>query len=68
VVEVNDTLRPGHVTLPNGMGLDEPGEDGVSVRIGAAPNDLTSSDHRDPIAGTPYHKHVPARIEALQPA
>ena len=68
VVEVNDTLRPGHVTLPNGMGLDEPGEDGVSVRTGAAPNDLTSSDHRDPIAGTPYHKHVPARIEGLQPA
>ena len=28
-----------------------------------APNDLTSSGHRDPIAGTPFHKHVPARVE-----
>jgi hypothetical protein len=31
--------------------------------VGVAPNELTSSDHRDPIAGTPYHKHVPARLE-----
>jgi anaerobic selenocysteine-containing dehydrogenase len=33
--------------------------------VGVAPNELTSSDHRDPIAGTPYHKHVPARLEPL---
>ena len=36
--------------------------DGV---VGVAPNELTASDHRDPIAGTPYHKHVPARFEPL---
>jgi formate dehydrogenase len=28
-----------------------------------APNTLTSSEWRDAIAGTPWHKHVPARIE-----
>ena len=33
--------------------------------VGTAPNELTSSDHRDPIAGTPYHKHVPARLDPL---
>jgi hypothetical protein len=33
--------------------------------VGVPPNELTSSDHRDPIAGTPYHKHVPARLEPI---
>ena len=32
---------------------------------GIAPNELTSSNWRDPFAGTPWHKHVPARVEAL---
>lgn len=30
---------------------------------GVATNDLTASNWRDPYAGTPWHKHVPARIE-----
>ena len=30
---------------------------------GVAPNALTSTGWRDPYAGTPWHKHVPARIE-----
>ncbi|MFM9035932.1 MAG: molybdopterin-dependent oxidoreductase [Mycobacterium sp.] len=60
VVEINDTMQPGHASLPNGYGLD--GSPGV------APNALTSSDWRDGYAGTPWHKHVPARIEALSPA
>ena len=60
VVEVTDTLQPGHVSLPNGFGV---GEDGDSV--GVAPNELTSGADRDWLAGTPHHKHVPARIEAV---
>ena len=32
-----------------------------------APNELTSGSHRDAIAGTPLHKHVPARVERVQP-
>jgi hypothetical protein len=36
--------------LPNGLGVTYT-PDGEAV--GVAPNDLTSSDHRDPIAGTP---------------
>jgi hypothetical protein len=32
---------------------------------GVAPNELTASDHRDWLAGTPFHKHVPARIEVV---
>ncbi len=62
VVEISPMMRPGHISLPNGLGLTHtPGDDAVGV----APNELTSSDHRDPIAGTPYHKHVPARLEPV---
>jgi hypothetical protein len=32
---------------------------------GVAPNELTSTDWRDPIAGTPCHRHVPARLEPV---
>jgi anaerobic selenocysteine-containing dehydrogenase len=64
VVEVSAKMQPGHVSLPNGLGLTHPGSDGEAV-TGVAPNELTSSDDRDHIAGTPWHKHVPARLEPL---
>ena len=32
---------------------------------GVAPNELTAVEDRDWLAGTPWHKHVPARIEAV---
>ena len=31
-VEVSDMMQPGHVSLPNGLGLDYPGEDGAPGR------------------------------------
>lgn len=55
-VEVSPMMRVGHVSLPNGMGVGG---------TGVAPNDLTVREHRDPIAGTPFHKHVPARLEPI---
>ncbi|WP_083897932.1 molybdopterin-dependent oxidoreductase [Nocardia vinacea] len=61
-VEINDRMRPGHASLPNGLGLDLP--DGT--RTGVAANELTDAGWRDAIAGTPWHKHVPARIEPLR--
>lgn len=63
VAELTDTLRPGHVSLPNGLGLTR--EDDGSPGPGAAPNELTSTEDRDWLAGTPWHKHVPARVEAV---
>ncbi len=63
-VEVSDTMQPGHVSLPNGLGLGYPGAAGEEV-TGVAPNELTSSEDRDPFVGTPWHKHVPARIERV---
>ena len=65
VVEVTDTLREGHVTLPNGMGLEYPDENGKRVVVGTPPNELTSREDRDWLAGTPWHKHVRARVEAV---
>jgi formate dehydrogenase len=65
VVELTDTLQPGHVTLPNGLGLAYPDAAGGSGVHGVAPNELTASEDRDWLAGTPWHKHVRARVEAL---
>jgi len=61
-VEVSDTMQPGHVSLPNGLGLTYPGGAGEEV-TGIAPNELTASEDRDPFVGTPWHKSVPARVE-----
>jgi len=63
--EVTDVMLPGHASLPNGFGVDFTEADGEKRVPGVAPNDLTSADWRDAFAGTPWHKHVPARIEAL---
>jgi len=65
IVEVNDTLRDGHITLPNGHGLEYPDEDGQRRVFGTPPNELTSSEDRDWFALTPWHKHVRARVEVL---
>lgn len=65
VVELDDRMQPGHAALPNGFGLDLPAGDGTTTRTGVAVNTLTDLGWRDPIAGTPWHKHVPARIEPV---
>ena len=65
-VEVSDSMQRGHVSLPNGLGLGYPGPDGA-VTTGVAPNELTATEDRDPFVGTPWHKHVPARLERIEP-
>jgi formate dehydrogenase len=65
VVEITDAMLPGHISLPNGQGVDYPDEHGNVLLTGVAANELTSLEWRDPIAGTPWHKHVPARVEAV---
>ncbi len=62
LVELSDRMRRGHVSLPNGLGLNYPDADGESVLTGVSPNELTSLEDRDKFAGTPWHKGVPARI------
>ncbi len=63
-VEVSDSMQPGHVSLPNGLGTAYPAEGGATTP-GVAPNELTASEDRDPFVGTPWHKHVRARVEPL---
>jgi anaerobic selenocysteine-containing dehydrogenase len=58
-VEISASMQRGHIALPNGLGLGY-GDHGVT---GVAPNELTATGDRDPFVGTPWHKHVPARLE-----
>jgi anaerobic selenocysteine-containing dehydrogenase len=67
-VELGDDLQPGHVSLPNGHGLDYMAADGTHVHKGVSLNELTDSASRDAFAGTPWHKYVPVRIEWLSAA
>lgn len=60
-VEVSDRMQPGHVSLPNGMGL----AGDTKEHGGVAPNELTDAGARDPFVGTPHHKRVPARVERV---
>jgi formate dehydrogenase len=62
-VETTDAMRAGHLALPNGYGTSF-GADGPVA--GVAPNELTDGTRRDRVAGTPWHKHVPARIEKVE--
>jgi anaerobic selenocysteine-containing dehydrogenase len=64
VVDVDDSVRPGMVTLPHGYGMRFKG----SAPIGPELNRLTDSEHCDPLSRTPFHKHVPVRIEKLAAA
>jgi anaerobic selenocysteine-containing dehydrogenase len=64
-VELSDRMQSGHVSLPNGLGVDFPDASGRAVPTGVAPNDLTRGEDRDWLAGTPWHKHTPARVEAI---
>ncbi|WP_233528995.1 molybdopterin-dependent oxidoreductase [Antrihabitans stalagmiti] len=65
-IEVSDMMQAGNIALPNGFGLDCPTEDGTLKSAGVSPNELTSAGHKDDFAGTPWHKHVPARLEAIR--
>jgi anaerobic selenocysteine-containing dehydrogenase len=64
-IALSKMMQPGHVSLPNGLGLDHTSDGGDRIQTGVAPNELTATEDRDWLAGTPWHKHVPARIEAL---
>ena len=75
-IEVSDSMQRGHLALPNGLGVTYPTTDVLpgsaqdqtlsrEVPAGVAPNELTATADRDPFVGTPWHKHVPARLARL---
>ena len=65
LVELDDRLQEGSIALPNGLGLVYPNAKGENEQFGVAPNELTDLDDRDPWFGTPWHKFVRARLEAI---
>ncbi|MDP2226234.1 MAG: molybdopterin-dependent oxidoreductase [Moraxellaceae bacterium] len=58
VVEIDDSVRRGVVTLPHGYGFRY--QD--SAPVGPELNRLTDAAHCDPLSRTPYHKYVPVHI------
>ena len=64
-IEITDELQPGHVSLPNGHGVDYHRTDGTLNRRGVSLNELTNTTDRDPFAGTPWHKYVPVHLERI---
>ncbi|MEM7362615.1 MAG: molybdopterin-dependent oxidoreductase [Pseudomonadota bacterium] len=66
LVEFDDRMQPGTMSLPNGLGLNYPDHTGVNEITGTSTNELTDLEDRDKWVGTPWHKHVRARLEPLQ--
>ena len=64
----DDSMKSGQLALPHGYGQEYPAADGERLNNGPRVNVLTDSGNRDPIASTPYHKHVPVRLERLAAA
>ena len=59
-LQVSEEIRKGTVLIPHGFGLIYDGSVyGINV------NRLTKNTHRDPL-GTPLHRFVPCRIEAVE--
>ncbi len=63
-VELSEESLPGVASLPHGFGLREANGDGELSAAGPAINELTSAEHCDDLAKTPFHKHIPVRISA----
>jgi anaerobic selenocysteine-containing dehydrogenase len=64
-VALNASLLRGVITLPHGYGLEHPDEGGVRRMTGVNVNELTAAEDCDPIAGTPWHKHIPVRLQPV---
>lgn len=65
-LELNDGMQAGHISLPNGLGVDYAQIDGTVVRQGISLNELTDCMSRDAFVGTPWHKRVAARVERVE--
>jgi anaerobic selenocysteine-containing dehydrogenase len=66
--KADDSVREGLLALPHGYGQSYPTRDGARLNNGPRVNLLTDRGNRDPVAGTPYHKHVRVRLERLPAA
>jgi anaerobic selenocysteine-containing dehydrogenase len=59
-LEVTDQTCRRYVMIPHGFGLEYQGK-----TYGANANRLAKNTHRDRFAGTPFHRYIPCRVEAV---
>ena len=59
-LKIDATTRPGYALMPHGFGLVHQGK-----KYGANANRLARNTHRDRLAGTPLHRYIRCRVEAL---
>ena len=64
--EADETYRLGYCALPHGYGQTYEA-DGMLTVEGPRINMITDRADCDPIAATPYHKNVPARLRPAMP-
>lgn len=62
VVELDDAIRRGVVTLPHGYGMRYQGSEPIGPQL----NRMTARSHCDPLSRTPYHKYVPVHLYPVQ--
>jgi anaerobic selenocysteine-containing dehydrogenase len=59
-LKIDATTRPGYALMPHGFGLVHQGK-----KYGANANRLAKNTHRDRLAGTPLHRYIRCRVEAI---
>jgi len=59
-LEIDTTTRPGYTMMPHGFGLVHQGK-----ITGANANRIAKNTHRDRLAGTPLHRYIRCRVEAI---
>ena len=64
-VTLSSELKQGLLSMPHGYGFSYGAEKDKDV-LGVMPNLLTSLKDCDPLAKTPYHKHVRVRLERIE--
>ena len=66
---IDAKLRPGHVWMPNGFGVEyASGADGDRVMQGANCKEITDAADRDPFTGCPHHRYVPVKLSRVEAA
>jgi anaerobic selenocysteine-containing dehydrogenase len=63
--KIDERMRKGQLALPHGYGQSYPTEQNERLSNGPRVNVLTDGQNCDPIAATPYHKHVAVQLERL---
>ncbi len=62
---ITDEVPEGVLSMPHGHGMKYD-ENQNYKSVGAMANMLTSTDHCDPLAKTPYHKNVRVKLEKIE--